>query len=80
MADTNPYRDEVLSLLRRAVCHYGDALRDEDAGWTVEQAARERDDVRLDRIIDLRRAVRMVAVERPRAGGWWWCRTYLSLV
>ncbi len=61
MPDTNPYRDEVLALLRRADCHYGNALRDEEAGWTAERAARERDEVRLDRIIDLRHAVRMVA-------------------
>jgi hypothetical protein len=61
MPDTNPHRDEILALLRRADCHYGNALRDEEAGWTVEHAARERDEVRLDRILDLRRAVRMVA-------------------
>jgi hypothetical protein len=39
----------------------GGELRDEEAGLTVEDAARERDEVRLDRIVDLRRAVRMVA-------------------
>ena len=61
MPNTNPHRDEILALLRRADCHYGNALRDEEAGWTVEHAARERDAVRLDRIMDLRRAVRMVS-------------------
>lgn len=57
----NPYRNEILELLRRADCHYGDALRDQDAGLDVPQAARKRDDVQLDRIVDLRRAVGMVA-------------------
>ncbi len=61
MPDTNLHRDEILGLLRRADCHYGSALRDEEAGWTVEHAARERGEVRLDRINDLRHAVRMVA-------------------
>ena len=61
MANDNPHRGEILALLRRADCHYGNALRDEEAGWTVEHAARERDEVRLDRIIGLRRAVRIVA-------------------
>ena len=57
----NPYHDEVLSLLRRADCHYGWALRDEEEGLTVEQAANKRDQVRTDRIVELRRAVHMVA-------------------
>jgi hypothetical protein len=67
MSEVKPYRDEILSLLRRADCHYGAALRDEEAGLSVEQAARKREEVRIDRIIDLRRAVHMVAdVEHAR--------------
>jgi len=58
---SNPYHDEVLSLLRRADCHYGWALRDEEEGLTVEEAANKRDQVRTDRIVDLRKAVHMVA-------------------
>ncbi len=50
-----------LSLLRGADCHCGDALCDEEGGLSVEEAARKRDEVRLDRIVHLRRAVRMVA-------------------
>ncbi len=61
MPVNNPYRNEMLSFLRRADCHYGDALRDQDAGLDVQQAARKRDEVRPDRIDDLRRAVGMVA-------------------
>jgi len=54
---SNPLRDEILALLRRADCHYGNTLRDEEAGWSVEHAARERN-VRTDRIDELRAAVR----------------------
>ncbi len=61
MPAPSPHRDEVLALLRRADCHYGAALRDEEEGLSVEEAAFKRDQVRTDRIIDLRRAVRMVA-------------------
>ncbi len=57
----NPDHDEVLSLLRRADCHYGWALRDEEEGLSVDQAAVKRDQVRTDRIVELRRAVHMVA-------------------
>jgi ElaB/YqjD/DUF883 family membrane-anchored ribosome-binding protein/energy-coupling factor transporter ATP-binding protein EcfA2 len=60
MPETNPHRDEILALLRRADCHYGNALRDEEAGWTVEHAARERN-VQPGRILELRRAVRAAA-------------------
>jgi hypothetical protein len=60
MPDTNPYRDEILSLLRRADCHYGNTLRDEEAGWTVEHAARARN-VQPGRIVELRGAVHAVA-------------------
>jgi hypothetical protein len=56
MPDTNPHRGEILSLLRRADCHYGNTLRDEEAGWSVEHAARERD-VQTSRIVELRTAV-----------------------
>ena len=57
----NPHHDEVLALLRRADCHYGWALRDEEEGLTVEEAANKRDQVRTDRIVELRKAVHMVA-------------------
>jgi len=43
----NPYHDEVLALLRRADCHYGWALRDEEEGLSVEEAATKRDNVRI---------------------------------
>jgi hypothetical protein len=46
-------------LLRSADCHYGNTLRDEEAGWTVERAARERN-VQPDRIVELRQAVHAV--------------------
>lgn len=55
------HHDEILNLLRQADCHYGNALRDEEDGLTIQDAARNRDEVRLDRISDLRRAVHMVA-------------------
>jgi hypothetical protein len=61
MSQGNPHRDEIRDLLLRADCHYGDALCDEEDGLSVEEAARKRDEVRRDRIVDLRRAVRMVA-------------------
>lgn len=61
MLQNNPCRDEILSLLRRADCHYGAALRDEEAGLSVDQAARKRDEVLNERIVELRRAVYMVA-------------------
>jgi head-tail adaptor len=51
-------QEEILALLRHTDCHYGNTLRDE-AGWTVEHAARERN-VRTDRIVELRTAVRRV--------------------
>lgn len=60
MPDINPHRDEMLSLLRRADCHYGNTLCDEEAGWTVDHAARERN-VQASRIVELRRAVRAAA-------------------
>lgn len=61
VSQARPYRDEIMSLLRRADCHYGAALRDEEAGLSVNEAARKREQVRADRISDLRRAVQMVA-------------------
>lgn len=61
MPDPSSHRDEILALLRRADCHYGAALRDEEEGLTIEEAAHKRDQVRTDRIVDLRRAVKMVA-------------------
>jgi hypothetical protein len=59
MSGGNPYRDEILTLLRTADCHYGNTLRDEEAGWTAERAARARN-VQLDRIVELRHAVHAV--------------------
>ena len=53
--------DEILALLRRADCHYGYALRDEEEGLSVEEAANKRDQVLTSRIVQLRRAVHMVA-------------------
>lgn len=61
VTDTSPHHDEILDLLRRADCHYGFALRDEDGGLTTAAAAAKRDEVKLDRIVDLRRAVHQVA-------------------
>lgn len=58
---TSPHCDEILELLRGADCHYGNALRDEEAGLSIGAAARARDGVRLDRIVDLRSAVHQVA-------------------
>jgi hypothetical protein len=60
MSDDNPHRDEILTLLRRADCHYGNTQRDEEAGWSVDRAARERN-VTTDRIVELRAAVRRVS-------------------
>ncbi len=54
-------RDEILALLRRADCHYGAALRDEEEGLSVEEAAFKRDQVLTSPIVQLRRAVKMVA-------------------
>ncbi|WP_310773619.1 hypothetical protein [Mycobacterium sp. Z3061] len=46
-------------LLRTADCHYGNTLRDEQAGWSIERAATERR-VRPERIVELRAAVHRV--------------------
>jgi hypothetical protein len=59
MPTTNPHREEILALLRRADCHYGNALRDAEVGLTVDEAADKRK-VRTDRIVALRAAVRRV--------------------
>lgn len=61
MSDSSPHREEVLALLRRADCHYGAALRDEEEGLSVVEAAHKRDRVKTDRIVALRRAVHTVA-------------------
>lgn len=61
MPNTSPHRSEILALLRDANCHYGNALCDEEAGLSAEQAAEKRDEVRVDRIVALRTAVHMVA-------------------
>jgi hypothetical protein len=60
MSDANPHRGEILTLLGRADCHYGNTLRDEEAGLSVEDAAHERN-VRTDRIVYLRAAVQRAA-------------------
>ena len=65
--------DEIRALLRRADCHYGNALRDEEEGLSVEEAAFKRDQVLTSRIVQLRRAVNMVAdgehsVNKTQAG------------
>jgi head-tail adaptor len=57
MTGDNPYREEILTLLHRANCRYGNTFRDEEAGWSVERAARERN-VKTDRIVELRASVR----------------------
>ena len=62
---TAPYRNEILTFMRSADCHYGNALRDEEAGLTNVEAAAKRDEVKLDRIGDLRHAVQKVADAEP---------------
>ena len=57
--------DEIFALLRRADCHYAAALRDEEEGLSVEEAAFNRDQVLTSRIVQLRRAVNMVADGEP---------------
>lgn len=56
MPDTNPHRGETVSFLRRADCHYGNTLRDKEAGQSVEHAGREHN-VQASRIVELRTAV-----------------------
>lgn len=65
LEDTAPYRDEILTFLRGANCHYGNALRDEEAGLSIADAAAKRDEVELDRIGDLRHSVHQVADAEP---------------
>ncbi len=64
MPSQTQHREEILTLLRRADCHYGNTLRDEEAGWSVERASRERN-VQPSRIVELRRAVNAVADGEP---------------
>ena len=64
-AVTDAHRRESLDLLRKAACHYGNTLRDEDESLSIADAAAKRDEVKLDRITDLRRAVHQVADGRP---------------
>jgi exonuclease III len=59
-----PLGDEIRALLRRADCHYGNTLRDYEAGLSVERAARERN-VRTDRIVALRAAVARASAGEP---------------
>jgi len=42
LEDTALHRDEILTFLRGANCHYGNALRDEEAGLTIAEAAAKR--------------------------------------
>ncbi len=65
LENTAPYQDEILTFLRSADCHYGNALRDEEAGLSIAEAAAKRDEVKLDRIEDLRHAVHQVADAEP---------------
>lgn len=65
LAQATRYREEVLAFLRDADCHYGNALRDEEAGLSVAEAAAKRDEVKIDRITDLRNAVHQVAEAEP---------------
>lgn len=58
---TDTHRNEILNFLRHANCHYGNALRDKESGLTIAEAAAKRDEVKVDRIADLRRAVHQVA-------------------
>lgn len=67
MPSENPFRDEMLALLRRADCHYGNTLRDEEAGRSVEEAARRRS-VKPERIVELRERIRVVVVDREVSG------------
>lgn len=60
-AVTNPHRDEIAALLRKADCHYGNTVRDEDDELTPAEAAAKRDGVKPSRIVELRRAVHQVA-------------------
>ena len=62
--DHHSLGSEILSLLRRADCHYGNTLRDNEAGLSVESAARERN-VRTDRIVALRAAVARASAGEP---------------
>ncbi|ULP48349.1 protein NO VEIN domain-containing protein [Mycolicibacter virginiensis] len=71
MADIEVHRPEILDLLRDADCHYGNTLRDEEAGLSVPEAAAKRDGVKPSRIIELRRAVHQVAGgEHSRVTKW----------
>lgn len=60
-AVTDTHRDEILDLLRKTDCHYGNTIRDEDEGLTPAAAAAKRDGVKPGRIVELRRAVHQVA-------------------
>ncbi|ULP48048.1 hypothetical protein [Mycolicibacter virginiensis] len=43
MPDTaNLYREDIANFFRRAECHFGHTLREEEAGLTVEEAAEKR--------------------------------------
>lgn len=63
-ASTNR-RSEILDFIRKADCHYGNTLRDEDDRLTIAEASARRDHVKLDRIRDLRRAIHQVANGEP---------------
>jgi hypothetical protein len=56
MTGHHALHDEMQALLRRARCHYGNTLRDQEAGRSVEQAAHHRH-VEITRIRELRAAV-----------------------
>jgi hypothetical protein len=66
MTDEHGLRAEILALLARADCHYGNTLRDKEAGWSIERAAGERN-VTPAGIRELRAAVaRVCHGERSR--------------
>lgn len=55
----NPHRKDITAFLRRARCHYGATLLYEEAGLTVDEAARELG-ISRDQVSSCRRGVRRV--------------------
>ena len=67
MADEFVHRDEILGFLRRANCHYGNTVRDEEEGLSDKEAALKRK-VQPERIRELRREIRHVVDGRLSNG------------
>ncbi|BBY98320.1 hypothetical protein [Mycolicibacterium fallax] len=67
MADEFVHRDEILGFLRRANCHYGNTVRDQEEGLSEKEAALKRK-VQPDRISELRGEVRHVVDGRLSNG------------